>query len=141
MTVVCECDGTKTIYQKGAIDKILPNCTKLILNGEEKPLTDAQKYKIIPLFKIENVLTVAMADPLDLFAIDKIIETAECSIEPVIASETSIAKKIDEYYKVADTVDNITLANGIENYDWTDELHDTVPQSIKTSGLTQSILL
>ncbi len=54
---------------------------------------DARRYRIIPLFKIEDVLTVAMADPLDLFAIDKIIETAECSIEPVIASEISITKK------------------------------------------------
>lgn len=35
-----------------------------------------------------------MADPLDLFAIDKIIETAECSIEPVIASEASIVKRL-----------------------------------------------
>ena len=84
---------------------------------------DARRYRIIPLFKIEEVLTVAMADPLDLFAIDKIIETAECSIEPVIASEASIVKKIDEYYKVADTVDNITLPQGTENFDWTEELH------------------
>ena len=84
---------------------------------------DAMRYRIIPLFKIEDVLTVAMADPLDLFAIDKIIESAECSIEPVIASEASILKKIDEYYKVADTVDNITLSSGIEKFDWTDELH------------------
>lgn len=84
---------------------------------------DAMRYRIIPLFKIEDVLTVAMADPLDLFAIDKIIETAECSIEPVIASETSIFKKIDEYYKVADTVDNISLSSGTEKFDWTEELH------------------
>ncbi len=84
---------------------------------------DAMRYRIIPLFKIEDVLTVAMADPLDLFAIDKIIESAECSIEPVIASEASILKKIDEYYKVADTVDNITLSSGTEKFDWTDELH------------------
>ncbi|MCQ2753494.1 MAG: Flp pilus assembly complex ATPase component TadA [bacterium] len=84
---------------------------------------DARRYRIIPLFKIEDVLTVAMADPLDLFAIDKIIETAECSIEPVIASEASITKKIDEYYNVADTVDDITIVNSGENFDWTDELH------------------
>ena len=85
--------------------------------------SDARRYRIIPLFKIEDVLTVAMADPLDLFAIDKIIETAECPIEPVIASESSIIKKIDEYYKVADTVDRITLPKGSEDFDWTDELH------------------
>ena len=84
---------------------------------------DARRYRIIPLFKIEDILTVAMADPLDLFAIDKIIEAAECSIEPVIASEASIIKKIDEYYNVADTVDNITLSEENEDFDWTEELH------------------
>ena len=69
------------------------NCLKYI------NITDAKRYKIIPLFKIEDTLTVAMADPLDLFAIDKIVESAECSIEPVISSESSILKKIEEYYK------------------------------------------
>ena len=95
-----------------------PKCFKFI------SFPDARRYKIIPLFKIEDVLTVAMSDPLDLFAIDKIVETAECSIEPVISSESSIMKKIDEYYKVADTVDNITLTDEeAESFDWTDELH------------------
>ena len=55
------------------------NCLKYI------SYSDARKYRIIPLFKIEDTLTVAMADPLDLFAIDKVVETAACSIEPVIA--------------------------------------------------------
>ena len=95
-----------------------PKCFKFI------SFPDARRFKIIPLFKIEDVLTVAMSDPLDLFAIDKIIETAECSIEPVISSENSIMKKIDEYYKVADTVDNITLTpEETESFDWTEELH------------------
>jgi len=96
-----------------------PKCFKFI------SFPDARRYKIIPLFKIEEVLTVAMSDPLDLFAIDKIIETAECSIEPVISSESSIMKKIDEYYKVADTVDDITLSGDeAESFDWTEELHN-----------------
>ncbi|MBR6127364.1 Flp pilus assembly complex ATPase component TadA [bacterium] len=95
-----------------------PKCFKFV------SFSDARRYKIIPLFKIEDVLTVAMSDPLDLFAIDKIIEAAECSIEPVISSESSILKKIDEYYKVADTVDDITLSTEEgEDFDWTDELH------------------
>ena len=95
-----------------------PKCFKYV------SFPDARRYKIIPLFKIEDVLTVAMSDPLDLFAIDKVVETAECSIEPVISSESSIIKKIDEYYKVADTVDNITLNDDeAESFDWTEELH------------------
>ena len=59
------------------------NCLKYI------NFADAAKYKIIPLFKIEDVLTVAMTDPLDLFVVDKIMESAECSIEPVLSSESS----------------------------------------------------
>lgn len=85
--------------------------------------SDAQKYRIIPLFKIEDVLTVAMADPLDLFAIDKVIEQAECSIEPVISSESSIIKKIDEYYSKTNSVEEIFTGNKNSGYDWREELH------------------
>ena len=84
---------------------------------------DARKYNVIPLFMIEDVLTVAMADPLDLFVIDKIIETAECTIEPVISSENSIITKIDEYYNTPETVDKIYTSSKDYNFDWTEELH------------------
>lgn len=94
------------------------NCLKFINFG------DAQRFRIIPLFKIEDVLTVAMADPLDLFAIDKIVETAGCAIEPVISSEISILKKIDEYYNTDNAVGEIFTDLKNMNYDWRDELHN-----------------
>ncbi|MBE7712830.1 MAG: hypothetical protein E7Z87_03715 [Cyanobacteria bacterium SIG26] len=106
--------------------------------------SDARRYKIIPLFKIENTLTVAMADPRDLFAIDKIMESAECEIDPVLSSEESILKKIDEYYKFDVSVGNIsTDAN--TGYDWQDELHkedlsDNHIQKIIRAILKQAIL-
>lgn len=105
---------------------------------------DAKKYRIIPLFKIEDTLTVAMADPLDLFAIDKVIESAECSIEPVVSSEKSILKKIDEYYKTDETVGEIYTEFNI-GYDWRDELHsedlsDNHIQKIIRAILKQAIL-
>lgn len=105
---------------------------------------DARKYRIIPLFKIEDTLTVAMADPLDLFAIDKVIETAECSIEPVVSSETGILKRINELYKEDEIVGEISTDN-ISNYDWRDELHnedlsDSHMQKIIRAILKQAIL-
>lgn len=106
--------------------------------------SDAKKYRIIPLFKIENTLTVAMADPLDLFAIDKIIETAECSIEPVISSETAIFKKINDYYKTDISVSEI-YTDETSNYDWREELHsedlsDEHIQKIINAILKQAIM-
>ena len=115
-----------------------PNCLKYV------SFSDAKRYRIIPLFKIEDTLTVAMADPLDLFAIDKIIESAECSIEPVISSESAIIKKIDEYYKTDSTVGEIfTDINA--DYDWRDELHsedlsDNHIQKIIRAILKQAIM-
>ena len=106
---------------------------------------DAKKYKIIPLFKIEDELTVAMADPFDLFAIDRIMELAECSIAPVIASESSILRKIDEYYKTGNTVGEIYTNEDAVSFDWRDELNsDDISedhiQKIISAILKQAIL-
>src|SRR5574344_1740976 len=115
------------------------NCLKYV------SYSDAKRYRIIPLFKIENTLTVAMADPLDLFAIDKVLESAECSIEPVISSEASIMEQIDEFYKANSTIgDIITDTNNID-FDWTEELHsddlnDNHMQRIINAILKQAIL-
>ena len=114
------------------------NCLKYI------NFNDARRYKIIPLFKIENTLTVAMADPRDLFAIDKIMETAECEIDPVLSSEESILKKIDQYYKTDVLVGEINT-NGSLTYDWQDELHkqdlsDEHIQKIISAIFKQAIL-
>ena len=104
---------------------------------------DAKKYRIIPLFKIEDTLTVAMADPLDLFAIDKIIETAECSIEPVVSSQSSILKKINELYK-DDIIVGEIFTDETSQFDWRDELHsedlsDNHIQKIISAILKQAI--
>lgn len=64
----------------------------------------ARKYKIIPLFKIENVLTIAMADPLDIFALDNVKGMVQFEIEPVIASEQSIIKAIDRFFGAKDYI-------------------------------------
>ncbi len=83
---------------------------------------DALRFKILPLFIIEDTLTVAMADPMDLFSIDKIMKITGKNIDPVIAAETSILKKIKEYYDVKGKIDNIDIDN-TTSVNWQDELH------------------
>lgn len=62
----------------------------------------ARRYNIIPLFKIENVLTVAMSDPMDIVSIDDISAVAGYKVEPVTASEESIKTAIDQWYGTGD---------------------------------------
>lgn len=63
------------------------------ISGEQ-----ASKHKIFPLFKIEDVLTIAMSDPLDLFTINELFKEQAISIEPIVASDFSIDKAINTYY-------------------------------------------
>src|SRR3989338_4162697 len=69
------------------------------------PVSIAKKYHIIPLFKIENTLTIAMADPLDVFVIDELSSALKCHLQPVLASGNEIDRLIDENYRLLDTSD------------------------------------
>ena len=100
---------------------------------------DAIRFKILPLFIIEDTLTVAMADPMDLFSIDKIMQITQKNIDPVIASEKSILKKINEYYDVKSKVEDINLVNS-KGYSWQEELHNDDLSSEHTQVLFRAIL-
>ncbi len=67
-----------------------------------------RKYKIMPIFKVGDTLTVAMTNPKDIMVIDDIrIKTKINIIEPVFSTEKQIQKKIDEYYGTSSNVDEI----------------------------------
>lgn len=100
---------------------------------------EAVTYKILPLFEIEDILTIAMADPLDLFAIDKIIERTNKTIEPVLGSEKSILKKISEYYDTKGKVQDIETKTD-PNFKWQDELHADSPDEEHLQNLFRAIL-
>jgi len=58
----------------------------------------ARRYKVIPLFEKEGVLTVAMADPTNLRTTDHLKFKTGKEIEPVIATEKSISAAIERNY-------------------------------------------
>jgi len=62
------------------------------------PQDVALRYKVIPVFKVGNTLTVAMADPTNVFIIDELTRITGCGIEPVLADEMEIRKAQDQYY-------------------------------------------
>jgi len=62
------------------------------------PREAANKYQIIPVSKVGNVLTVAMSDPLNIFAIDDLRSITNLDIGTIIASQKEIQDAIDQYY-------------------------------------------
>jgi type IV pilus assembly protein PilB len=65
----------------------------------------AQKYAVLPISKVGATLTLAMADPTNVFAMDDIKFMTGLNIEPVIASETSIQLSIAKYYSGSNEID------------------------------------
>jgi type IV pilus assembly protein PilB len=58
----------------------------------------ARRYCMIPISKLGSVLTVAMSDPFNIFAIDEIKALTSFMIDPVIATENDINQAINTYY-------------------------------------------
>ena len=79
----------------------------------------ARKYKLIPVFLVENTLTVAMSDPSNVFIIDELQRITKFIVEPVLSQELDIKKAIDQYYggagtlqEIIATIDKSMLAEG-----------------------------
>lgn len=58
----------------------------------------ARHYQIIPISKIGDTITVAMADPLNIFAIDHVASLTGHKINPIISSSQDIMQTIELSY-------------------------------------------
>ncbi len=65
----------------------------------------ALKYTVLPISKVGATLTLAMADPTNVFAMDDIKFMTGLNVEPVIASEASIQMAIGKYYSGSTSID------------------------------------
>ena len=62
------------------------------------PAETARKYQILPLSRSGATLTIAMADPTNVFAMDDIKFMTGYNVEPVVASESAVQEAIQKYY-------------------------------------------
>ena len=58
----------------------------------------ARQYCLIPLSRMGNNLTVAMSDPLNIFALDDLRTLTGCNIDIVLSSQDEILRAIDTQY-------------------------------------------
>jgi type IV pilus assembly protein PilB len=62
------------------------------------PVHIARKYDVLPLARVDDGLTVAMADPSNVIALDEIAAMTRLSILPVVAMGKAIRSAIERYY-------------------------------------------
>src|SRR5688572_6611938 len=63
------------------------------------PAQIARKYEVLPIKRAGNQLTLAMADPTNVFAVDDVGFMTNLQVVPVVASQGAIRKAIDRLYE------------------------------------------
>src|SRR5712692_6376067 len=91
-------DQNRTARQHG-----IPSVTlsQLDIDPDVRKLVPAQmarKYEIVPVERKGNVLTLAMADPTNVFALDDVAFMTNLQIQPMVASQGALRKAIERYY-------------------------------------------
>jgi len=75
-----------------------PDVLKLV------PEQIAKKHGVLPIKRMGNTLTLAMADPTNVFALDDVGFMTGLQIQPVVASEAAIRKAFERLYDTGGSV-------------------------------------
>ena len=65
---------------------------------DEVPETLARQYQMLPVSVTGEVLTLAMADPLNIMALDDLRMLTSYEIEPVVALQSELMETIEKHY-------------------------------------------
>ncbi|MGD0614992.1 MAG: ATPase, T2SS/T4P/T4SS family [Verrucomicrobiota bacterium] len=83
----------------GRVLKTLPiNLSHITIPAELAELLPSEvchNHKVVPVSRLENKLFIAMADPLNVLAIDDVRRITRLEVAPLIASEKSIIDKLN----------------------------------------------
>ncbi len=80
---------------------------------ETVPADVARDYKIFPIDRIGNILTIAVANPFDVLKLDDIRIITGCQLRPVISTVEAIEEIIPTAYKS----DEDTVGDILESFD------------------------
>ena len=95
-----------TWLRKGLVDPRIVNIL---------PKEKALRFQVIPMFRVNNVLTLATADANAIFVFDEISKITNLEVQPVICRSSDIIEAIHECYREEVSIDEVM--SGIDELD------------------------
>ena len=89
VALVVQCNFPYIAIDKYEIDR---NIIQLI------PKETAHHFQVVPLDRVGDILSIVMADPLDIACKAELHRLTNCKIAPFIATRTEIHKAIERWY-------------------------------------------
>jgi len=71
------------------------------------PVDVARRYNVVPVYKTDDALTVALSDPLDVDILDSLRFLLKCHVEGVVAPRSELDVALDRYYAVETTMESM----------------------------------
>jgi type IV pilus assembly protein PilB len=105
-------------YVKPTDIELNPDIVKLV------PLDIAKKFNAIAIGLVKKTLIVALSDPRNIYVLDALKFITGYTIQPVICSETSIQKAIEELYQDKGNLEEIIKDLGDESLEILDTEQD-----------------
>jgi type IV pilus assembly protein PilB len=119
-------------YRMPAVDlsrfEVDPKILKLL------PADIAAKHSVLPLKREGRTLTVAIADPNNVAAIEDIKFITRCDVFPVIAGEYTLRNAIDRYYQQSDAQLQ-SLLKSVEADDDLEVVEEQADEDVKKEDL------
>src|SRR5438552_3438035 len=97
----------------------------------------ARKYEVLPIKRQGTTLTLAMADPTNVFALDDVAFMTNLQVTPVVASQAAIRKAIERNYEAQAAVTDVMaqLLNEVGNVE---VVEDDTPSKVDVFELKES---
>jgi type IV pilus assembly protein PilB len=74
------------------------------------PSAICRRHLVLPIGLVGDILTLAMADPGNVFAIDDVRAIARMQVKPVVAEESDLRAAIDRYHRADGELNDLTTA-------------------------------
>ena len=107
------------------------------------PREFVEKNTVLPLFRIRDRLAVALAEPTNVFLLDRLAEAARCEILPVVAAAKDIRRMVQTYLPNTRVfvIDDIIEGTGTEAVQLIEEEIEDIGSMAEVAGQSPIIRL
>jgi len=102
-----------------------------------------EEHIVLPLFKVHDVLTVAVSEPTNVFLIDEIERIGSCKVQIVCATAKDIKATLQTYLPAANVfvIDDIIDEEGLEDFTLIENITQDISNLAEVAGQSPVVKL
>jgi type IV pilus assembly protein PilB len=110
---------------------------------EVLPRDFIEEHTVLPLFKVHNVLTIAMSEPANVFLLDEIERISGCKVQVVCATVKDIKATLQIYMPAANVfvIDDIIDDKSLEDFSLIENITEDISNLEEIAGQSPVVKL